>query len=158
MNDGAPSFSPDGTQIIFSRADGIGGSDIYVMPAPGAAAAASAFTAAAQPLTTIGNADDPNWGPRVEGAPTTAVLTVTRVGSSAGRGVVISQPQGIRCGIDCSEELPLGTAVRLTALPRPGAVFAGWFGDACAGVTATVCNVTLDGDKNVLARFVRSAP
>jgi len=54
-------------------------------------------------------------------------LTIAKAGS--GMGSVTSQPGGISCGVNCSAQLPLGTAVFLTAVPDRGSVFAGWSGD-----------------------------
>ncbi|MBI5259921.1 MAG: PKD domain-containing protein [Burkholderiales bacterium] len=50
-----------------------------------------------------------------------------------------------------TQQHPRGTLVRLQATPTPGYQFMGW-GSACAG-TATACNVTLNGDRSVVARF-----
>ena len=58
------------------------------------------------------------------GVPTngaTATLTVTRAGT--GQGSVESLPAGIACGADCSDTLPPGTLVSLTATAALGSVF-----------------------------------
>jgi uncharacterized repeat protein (TIGR02543 family) len=65
-----------------------------------------------------------------------------------GGGTATSSPAGINCSADCSEIYDSGTIVRLTAEADPGFTFAGWSG-ACTGV----CNVTMDGDKTVTAKF-----
>jgi len=78
----------------------------------------------------------------------TFLLTVNKAGT--GRGVVSSNPSGIKCGADCSESYTAGTVVVLTATPRAGSTFAGWSG-ACTG--SGTCTVTMTAVKNVTARF-----
>ena len=78
----------------------------------------------------------------------TFLLTVTRAGT--GRGIVSSNPSGIKCGLDCSESYAAGTVVVLTATPRSGSTFAGWSG-ACTG--SGTCTVPMTAVKNVTARF-----
>ncbi|TDR20546.1 hypothetical protein [Marinicella litoralis] len=52
------------------------------------------------------------------------LLTVQKEGR--GEGVVISNPSGISCGVDCSEVYFNGTIVTLFASPTAGNDFAGW--------------------------------
>lgn len=80
--------------------------------------------------------------------PINHTLTVTRSGN--GQGTVTSAPAGIACGSDCSEAYTAGTGVTLTAVADPGSTFAGWSG-ACSG--ASVCQVTMDGARQVSAAF-----
>jgi bacillolysin len=75
-------------------------------------------------------------------------LTVGRVGS--GSGLVTSNPAGIDCGTDCSENYAGGTSVTLTASAASGSRFAGWSG-ACAG-TGT-CQVLMNQAQAVTANF-----
>lgn len=84
-----------------------------------------------------------------EGKP---VLTVVR----NGEGLVVSDPEGISCGIDCSEAYDTGTVVTLTASASYGYVFDGW-GGACFGSSST-CTVTMDGNKTVIANFSEAPP
>jgi Tol biopolymer transport system component len=77
--------------------------------------------------------------------------TLTVSLSGAGSGLVTSNPAGISCPSDCSENYATGTAVMLRAAPRPGSVFAGWSG-ACTG-SAPKCAVTMSGARSVTARF-----
>lgn len=86
------------------------------------------------------------------------VLTVTRTGM--GTGTVTSTPVGISCGTDCTETLPDGTMVTLTAAPAMGSTFSSWTGcDMTSGLT---CSLTLMADRTVTANFapdmVPSAP
>jgi hypothetical protein len=50
-------------------------------------------------------------------APGTQPLAVLK--SGPGQGTVTSSPAGINCGADCTENYTAGTAVTLTAAPRP---------------------------------------
>lgn len=77
------------------------------------------------------------------------ILYVTLSGD--GRGAVTSAPQGIDCGIDCSEMYQSGMVVTLTATADPGFVFAGWSSSGCSGTGA--CAITLYGDITVTATF-----
>ncbi|MDP3741871.1 MAG: hypothetical protein Q8R15_01005 [Candidatus Micrarchaeota archaeon] len=76
-----------------------------------------------------------------------AQLTVT----AEGKGFVSSSPSGILCGYACSESYDAGRQITLTATADEGFSFLSW-GGACEG-SAPVCAVTLDGDKEVIARF-----
>lgn len=69
----------------------------------------------------------------------------------SGDGVVTSAPAGIDCGTDCTETLPHGTQVILTATPNMGATFSGWSG-ACTG-TALTCEVDVLAAASVGASF-----
>jgi hypothetical protein len=58
-------------------------------------------------------------------------LSVALSGEGVGR--VSSSPAGIDCPTDCTETLPVGSTVTLTASPAAGSVFLGWSGPAdCA--------------------------
>jgi photosystem II stability/assembly factor-like uncharacterized protein len=72
-------------------------------------------------------------------------LTLNKTGS----GTVTSNPAGIDCGGDCSQDYDGNTVVTLTATPDAGALFAGWSGapDCSDGV------VTMDGNKTCTAMF-----
>ena len=88
-----------------------------------------------------------------DAAATPRTLTVAVVG----RGRVVSAPDGISCGADCSEAFPPATVVRLLAVPQPGATLSAW-GGACSG--QETCSVRLTGDTTVSATFadVNAAP
>jgi hypothetical protein len=83
-----------------------------------------------------------------------ATLTVTRAGT--GTGTVTSNPPGIACGADCSQQYPASTAVGLTATPAAGSTFAGWTGGGCSG--AGPCTVTLTASATITATFQAAAP
>jgi hypothetical protein len=77
--------------------------------------------------------------------------TVNVTKSGAGTGTVISNPAGISCGADCSENLLLDTVVTLTATPQSAASeFDHWTGD-CSG--SADCSVTMNDVRSVGAVF-----
>lgn len=76
-------------------------------------------------------------------------LSVTKTGT--GSGSVKSQPAGINCGTDCSEDFLENTKVTLTAKPDKGKKFVAWSG-GCSG-TKTTCKTTLSETKSVSAEF-----
>jgi hypothetical protein len=77
------------------------------------------------------------------------LLTVERIGT--GSGAVTSDPAGIDCGSDCTESLPEGTKVTLTAAPAPGSVFDHWTGGGCTGSGA--CTTTMSTARTAKAVF-----
>ena len=102
------------------------------------------------PLTKIGNVDAFIISyPTVAPAPGTLVVTK----SGSGTGVVNSSPAGIDCNADCSEAYAASAVVTLTAMASAGSVFSGWLGP-CAG--NGICNVTINGDRSVIAVFAPS--
>lgn len=162
VNDMGPSFSPDGTLIVFGS-DRDGGSELYTIPASTGAAAsadgvstAAATVAAVTPtrLTFLGNATDPAWGRDPSNPPPPAfTLTVQlNFGPNAG-GLVASLPPGIFCGADCRETYAKATTVLLVAVPKPWSRFTGWSG-ACTG-RAFYCVVAVNSAKSVTAAFSR---
>lgn len=68
------------------------------------------------------------------------LLTVSPSGT--GSGSIASDPIGIACGADCSEEYNHGVVVTLTASPSGSANFAGWSGGGCSGVGTCVVSMT----------------
>jgi CSLREA domain-containing protein len=79
----------------------------------------------------------------------TSKLTVLKAGDGA--GTVTSNPDGISCGGDCTEDYDSGTFVTLTAAPTAGSFFTGWSGEGCSD-TGT-CQVTLSAARTVTATF-----
>ncbi|MAT42331.1 MAG: hypothetical protein CL609_08325 [Anaerolineaceae bacterium] len=76
-------------------------------------------------------------------------LTVSTDGT--GNGSVTSDPVGISCEGDCTEDYDYNSLVTLTAIPNTGSTFVGWSG-ACTNTTGT-CQVTIDESKSVMATF-----
>ena len=81
--------------------------------------------------------------------PTQYTLTVTKSGT--GTGTVTSNPAGINCGSDCSEQFKEGKQVKLTAKADTNSTFKGWSGAGCSGTGA--CQVTVNLDTTVTANF-----
>ena len=91
------------------------------------------------------------------GSPRSFTLTANR--SGAGTGTVTgSTPTGtvVMCGSDCTETLPEGTSVTLTASAATGSSFTGWSGGGCSGTTP--CTFTLSADTTVVAAFAQNPP
>jgi hypothetical protein len=76
-------------------------------------------------------------------------LTVTLAGASGG-GSVASDPAGIACPPDCSENYVFTATVELTATPAADHAFTGWSGD-CSGTGA--CEVAMSDERTVIATF-----
>jgi hypothetical protein len=81
----------------------------------------------------------------------TYTLTVTKAGTGNGR--LSSNPKGIDCGGDCSDDYSHGTAVTLIAAADAGSTFDGWSGAGCSGTGG--CVVTMDAARTVTATFVK---
>lgn len=90
----------------------------------------------------------------------TGSYLLTVIPSGPGSGTTESAPAGIiNCastagvaGGDCTESLPAGTIVTLTATAASGHTFAGWSGGGCTG-TAASCTVSLTSDQTVTPTF-----
>jgi hypothetical protein len=76
-------------------------------------------------------------------------LTVVKT-SGGGTGTVTSDPAGINCGGDCTEDYGQGEVVTLTAYPGVKS-YVEWSGD-CAG-TGSTAQVTMNADKTCIATF-----
>jgi len=72
--------------------------------------------------------------------------------SISGGGSVTSNPAGITCGTDCSQDYTDGTSVQLTASANSGFSFSGWTG-ACAG-QGNPCTLTMSQAQNTTANFM----
>ena len=109
----------------------------------------------ADPDNTVSESNETNNGRAATnqisitgGGSSSYLLSVSKTGT--GSGTVTSNPAGINCGADCSENYPANTAVTLAATPAGGSTFGGWSG-ACAGTGA--CQVTMNAAKSVTATF-----
>jgi hypothetical protein len=112
-------------------------------------AAGTTYCYRVRAFNTAGNSAYSNEGCAVAPQGTTALLTISRNGG--GTGTVNSNPGGIACGADCTEQFATGTLVNLTAAPAAGSTFTGWSGGGCSGTGG--CAVTLSADTTVTASF-----
>ena len=78
--------------------------------------------------------------------------------AGVGSGTLSSNPSGIDCGADCSEAFPQGLSITLTATPDAGSSFASWTSGPCAGSATATCEVTMNADTSVSARFTLDTP
>ena len=76
------------------------------------------------------------------------LLTIAKAGG--GSGTVTSNPAGIDCGGDCTQNFATNEIVALTAVANAGSSFAGFTGDA----DCSDGSVTMDADKTCTATFV----
>ena len=76
------------------------------------------------------------------------ILTVNKIETGGGSGRVTSNPAGINCGADCTEDYVKYTDVTLTAHPGVKTYLVGWSGDCDANG-----QVTMDSDKTCTATF-----
>ena len=67
-----------------------------------------------------------------------------------------SQPAGIACGADCSENFAHSLVVTLTATPQGGSAFGGWSG-ACAASATLTCTLTMEAALGATATFLNTA-
>ena len=73
-----------------------------------------------------------------------------------GKGKVVSSPEGIRCGDDCTAKFRQGTEVTLDPRPEDGAILHAW-GGACAGhPTPTACVLEMTSSMSAQATFVNA--
>jgi hypothetical protein len=76
-------------------------------------------------------------------------LTIAKAGTGSG---AVTGSSAIACGTVCSQVLPAGSVLTLTATADPGSTFAGWSGGGGCGGTGA-CGVTLTADTTVTATF-----
>lgn len=81
--------------------------------------------------------------------PTVATPTVTISKVGTGTGTVYGT--GINCGTDCSEVIPVGGSITLSAYSDPKSLFSGWSGACTGSVTCTLSNI--NENKTVIAGF-----
>jgi len=133
-------FSPDDSKIAFTTSRD-GNYEVYAMNPDG--------TGQMNLTNNSASDSDPDWQPIAD----KYTLTVSNAGT--GSGTVTSDPIGIDCGSDCSEDYAAGILVILTAIPDAGSTFTGWSG-ACTGIDP--CEVTMDATKAVTATFDDTTP
>jgi hypothetical protein len=83
---------------------------------------------------------------------TTLLSSFTLNVARSGNGTISSSPLGIACGSDCSEVYISGTAVKLSAAPATGSVFAGWSGTGCSTTSPDV-SFTINANMACTATF-----
>ena len=83
-------------------------------------------------------------------------VRVDIIQSGLGSGTVVSSPDGIYCGDNCTHEFPLGTNLTLTATADPGSLFVGWDGGSCEGTEA--CSIKLTDNETISAFFAPGQP
>lgn len=77
------------------------------------------------------------------------LLSIAKIGT--GTGTVTRAGGAINCGATCTESLPPGSTVTLSASPSPGSTFAGWSGGVCSG--SSTCAFTINANTTVNAQF-----
>ncbi len=143
----AGSWSQQGTKLVGDCASSCSGSD--GTGENGAAGFAGTVSLSGDGNTALigGYYDNARAGAAWVFAPaTSSSLTVVLAGSGSGS----VSGSGISCPGACSESLPIGSAVTLTAMPAAGSTFAGWNG-GCSGTGS--CQVELNSDTTVTATF-----
>ncbi len=73
--------------------------------------------------------------------------------TATGRGTIVSDPAGLRCGETCAARFTRGDRITLTAIADEGASFVEWIGDACAGQGASCVVEAVEAGVEVEARF-----
>lgn len=90
-----------------------------------------------------------------EGQPVNQPLEVS-VSLATPDGLVVSEPAGIACGSSCNALFPVGTVLKLSALPSTGFELASWQG-ACTG-SDPVCTFTVTAPTQISATFRPAVP
>ena len=79
------------------------------------------------------------------------ILAVEKLGNGKGK---VTAP-GLTCfGKFCTGEYSSYEVVTVTATESSGSVFTDWGGDACSGITVTVCAITMTTDTTATATFL----
>ena len=79
-------------------------------------------------------------------------LNVSKTGN--GNGDIISEPEGILCGDNCSGDFEAYEKVTLHAAQFPGSTFFGWTGDCVKCGIIAKCNIVMSKDKQCTALFI----
>ena len=91
-------------------------------------------------------------------APPPAQFALTVTVDGTGDGTVTSNPVGINCPGDCSNNYVDSTDVTLTAADGAGSTFAGWGGACSASGTSPQCTVDMTAARSVTATFNTAPP
>ena len=111
-------------------------------------------------LALLHGCQDTSTMTEVDAAAALVTRTLTIIGSGTGDGTVKSSPAGINCTVTrgvaaatgCKAAFTRGVSVTLTATPKAGHAFKGWF-RTCTG-TGT-CTATMSTNATVDARFLK---
>jgi uncharacterized repeat protein (TIGR01451 family) len=159
---GGTSSSGSGNTISLTPRLGTGGGKVTIK-VYGTAPASGTLVNTASAVVS-GSITDPNPANNTStvtlGVGTQRSLTLTKAGST-GSGTVTSSPAGVSCGTSCSSATGTfidGTQVVFTAVPVPGATFAGWSGTgldpACTATPIpSTCRVTAAASSAITATF-----
>ena len=77
--------------------------------------------------------------------------TLTASKDGTGNGTLTSNPSGINCGSDCTEDYEANTSVVVTATPDGVSEFTTW--SECDSPSGNECTVSMTGAKSVTATF-----
>ncbi|MDD2770172.1 MAG: choice-of-anchor D domain-containing protein [Methylococcus sp.] len=105
-------------------------------------------------LKTSGTGFDP--APMPTPIPDFYGLRVAVSGQYGASGTITSKPVGLDCGTVCESQFTTGSAVYLTATPKPGSVFVDWMNCDIVQNDKT-CLMSMDGPKKEVVAFFRSA-
>lgn len=105
-------------------------------------------------LKTSGTSFDP--APAPTPVPGFYGLRVAVSGQYAASGTITSKPVGLDCGTVCEGQFAAGSAVYLTATPKPGSVFADWMNCDIVQKDKS-CLMSMDGPKKEVVAFFRPA-
>lgn len=83
-------------------------------------------------------------------------VTVTVLRDGSGVGNVMSTPEGIDCGADCSGVFQQNAVLELVATAAPGSRFVQWSESACG--SDLTCSLMPSADLDVTATFIRTYP
>jgi hypothetical protein len=79
------------------------------------------------------------------------ILEVEKLGTGQGK---VAAPELTCVGKFCTGEYSSYEVVTVTATANSGSVFTGWGGDACSGITVTVCAIIMTADTTATATFL----
>ena len=149
-SDGQPDLAvanegSDNVSVLLNNGDGtFAPKEDYPVGTGPYSVAVGDFNVDGQPDLAVAN----YWSDNVSVLLNTMQFTLIVNKAGTGTGTVTSDPAGINCGVDCTEDYDRDTVVTLTAMPDANSVFAGWSGDCDANG-----QVTMDTNKTCTATF-----